>query len=257
MPQHSESALDRLAERRALRFWARAAEAAAAVDPETLRNLRFRARRIRREVDRVIAAADARLALPRIGSEAMPRQPGADWHWRPEPWRMPVSPRGHAGVASGTTLCGGVALFHDCPLAEISLRQERNRRDGDLAPFALRLEVLGFSGSFLSLAVDLPEAGVAGLSRRHMVRAELDADAERPVGLYARLNVVHGPNTEQLTASARLDRGTTAVEFDLAYTKLNEKRAEKAWIDLMFGEPALSVVRISDMRISRRVRAEV
>ena len=45
------------------------------------------------------------------------------------------------------------------------------------------------------------------------------------------------------------------VEFDLAYSKLNEKRVEKAWIDLIFEGPEMNQVVIRDLTFSRRPRA--
>ncbi len=256
MPSSADRLIDRLAEGRALKIWQRAAEAAATADLASLRTLRSRARRTQRELDRLIATAESRLALPHVGSNAMHRPLGADWLWRPEPWRLPMSPRGHAGLDRRTELAPGVTLFHDCPLQEIALRQERNGRPGDLAPFGLALEVLGFEGSFLSLALDLPEGAADGLQRRHLLAAELDIEAERPLALQARLNVKHGPNTEQILAGVTLGKGAT-VEFDLAYSNLNEKRVGKIWLDLIFEAPAQNAIRLRDLTMSRRPRAEV
>ena len=256
MPHKADRLIDRLAEGRALRIWQRAADAAATADLASLRALRSRARRTERELNRLIATAESRLALPHIGSNAMHRPLGADWLWRPEPWRLPVSPRGHAGLDRRTEIAPGVALFHDCPLREIALRQERNSRAGDLAPFGLALEVLGFEGGFLSLALDLPAGAADGLQRRHMLGAELDIEAERPLNVGARLNVKHGPNTEQIPGEVTLGKGAV-VEFDLAYSNLNEKRVEKIWLDLIFDKPAQNAIRLRDLTMSRRPRAEL
>lgn len=256
MPPNADRLIDRLAEGRALRIWQRAAEAAATADLASLRALRSRARRTQRELDRLIATAESRLALPHVGSNAMHRPLGADWLWRPEPWRLPVSPRGRAGLDRRTEIAPGVSLFHDCPLREIAVRQERNDRAGDLAPFGLVLEVLGFEGSFLSLALDLPPGAADGLLRRHLLAAELDIEAERPLPVHARLNVKHGPNTDQFPGEVTLGKGAT-LEFDLAYGNVNEKRVEKMWLDLIFEAPAQNALRLRDLTMSRRPRAEI
>jgi hypothetical protein len=47
------------------------------------------------------------------------------------------------------------------------------------------------------------------------------------------------------------------VEFDLAYTKLNEKRVEKMWLDLIFEGPQMNQVVLRDLTFSRRKRAEL
>lgn len=256
MPPRRETPLDRLAERRVLRFWTAAADGAEESDLGALRALRGRARRLRRELDRLIVKADARTALPAVGSNAMRSPLGTDWSWRPDYWRWPVEPRGRAGVASGTQLGGEVSVFHDCPLREATVRQERNRRDDDLAPFALTLDVLEFAGSFLSLAIDLPHSAAVGLKRRHLLRASLVVEAERPTGLTLRLNVRHGPNTEQIRADVG-GYGEAAADFDLAGSQINEKRVEKMWLDVLLHDPRLNAVRLRDLTLSRRPRAEV
>ena len=49
--------------------------------------------------------------------------------------------------------------------------------------------------------------------------------------------------------------GVCEVEFDLAYSKLNEKRVEKAWIDLIFEGPEMNQITLRDLTFSRRPRA--
>ncbi len=257
MPPQTTSLIDRLAERRALRLWARAADGADSADISALRDLRGRARRTKAEIDRLLHKADGRLALPAIGSNAMDRPLGADWAWRPDLWRFPIAPQGHAGAPSPTALGDQVTLFHDCPLVEVTLRQRRNTRQGDLAPFGLMLEVLGFQGSFLSLAVDLPGDAVADLQRRHIIRAQLEFEAERPVTIIGRLNVKHGPNTEQSHAQVSSDWPERAMDFDLTYTDVNEKRVEKMWLDLIVEQPAMNAISLRDLTFSRRPRAEM
>jgi hypothetical protein len=251
------SLIDRVAESRVRRFWARAGGAAAAMDLGALRALRGRARRLRGELDRLIAVAEGRLALPAVGSSAMNRPPGADWIWRPGPWRFPVEPRGHASAARRTPLAEGVVLFHDCPLGEIALRQDRNARAGDLAAFGVTLEVYGFAGSFVSLAVDLPPEATSGLGRRHVVRLEIDAEAERPTGFHCRLNLRQGPNVVQIHAGVPAATHDAWSEFDLAYAPLRDLPVDGLWLDLIPTHPAMNAIRLRDLRFSRRLRAEL
>lgn len=106
----------------------------------------------------------------------------------------------------------------------------------------MRLEVFGFSGSFLSISIDLPTEALEGLTSNHILRLETSLVVERPLNVYARLNVGHGPNTDELLQQLRgMDAGLQSqqvVEFDLAYTQMNEKRLEKIWLDLIFEAPA-------------------
>lgn len=251
------SLLDRLAEARVLRHWRRAGEAAPTTDLGTLRAQRGRARRLRREIDRVIDVAESRLALPAVGSNAMSRPPGADWLWRPDPWRFPIAPRGHAGAGVRTPLAEGMTLFHDCPMAEITVRQDRNARPGDLAPFGIVIETFDFAGRFLSLAIDLPDDAARGLSARHVLRVEAEVESERPTGLLCRLNLRQGPNAEQIRAHVSEAGRNALAEFDLAYGNLREAPIDKLWLDLMIDHPAMNAVRLRDLRLSRRPRAEL
>lgn len=201
--------------------------------------------------------ADTRLALPRIGSNTFARPPGTDWSWRPQVWRGALPERGAAPALNKMKLGPDITVFHDCGTSEISLRQIRNTRDQDLAPFGVTLEVFGFDGSFLSLVLDLPEGVCTDLKKRHLIRLAATVDREYPIRIFARLNVKHGPNTEQILLTLPDDRAETEVEFDLAYSQLNEKRAERMWIDLMFENPRMNKITLRDLNICRYPRAEM
>lgn len=253
---------DWLLARRTQARWARHAAQAGHIDLPSLRQQRAAAQHLRPALDRVIALAETRLALPRIGATAFARPPGTDWSWRPPLWQYPLDtladPAQAIAPANGTAIGESVKIFHDCPLAQIALRQSRNHGVEDLAPYALSMEVFAFAGSFLSLALDLPPAALAGLGTRHLVRVDLALEAEAPIGIYLRLNVQHGPNVAQLGQSLPHVIGTGArhgIEFDLGYETLNEKRIEKAWIDLIFERPQMNRVRLRDLTLARYPRA--
>ncbi|WP_245216407.1 DUF6478 family protein [Sagittula salina] len=238
-----------------LRRWSRAARTADRMDLSTLREARSRARRLRTHLDRLIHVAEERLALPPIGNQAFPRPVDADWAWRPELWCGPLPVPGLSSVPTQSKLGGEVALFHDCAHSELTLRQIRNTREADLAAYGLRLDVFRFDGSYLSLAIDLPEEAALGLRRQHLVRIDAIVEMEKPLEIFARLNIKHGPNTEQIVRELSLNTEEIHVEFDLAYTKLNEKRVEKIWLDLIFEGPEMNQVVLRDVTFSRRKRA--
>ncbi|MEZ5714785.1 MAG: DUF6478 family protein [Paracoccaceae bacterium] len=243
--------------RASLKRWAQAARQAGGADLTVLRGQRARARQLKAHLDKLIHIAESRLALPMIGSTAFPKPFDADWAWRPELWRGPLPVPGMSSVANKSMLGHEVTLFHDCARSELTLRQVRNLREADLAPFGLRLDVFNFDGSFLSLVVDLPEEAVRGLQRRHLLRVDTIVEMEKPLEIFARLNIKHGPNTEQIVRELPLGAEEVMVEFDLAYTKLNEKRVEKAWLDLIFEGPQMNQVTLRDLTFSRRPRAEL
>ena len=257
MSKTNVGVLQGILQRAVSRYWARNARMANDTDLPTLRRQRARARSLRYSLDTLIAVAERRLALPMIGSNAFPTPHGTDWSWRPQLWRQPLAIKGISSVGNREMLGDEVTLFHDCRLSELTLRQLRNRREADLAPFGLRMDVFRFDGSFLSLAIDLPPEAVQGLTRDHVIRVDTIAELEKPLEIFARLNIKHGPNTEQIVRELPLDAEDIIVEFDLAYSKLNEKRIERAWLDLIFEGPEMNELILRDLTFSRRPRAEL
>ncbi len=251
------SLVDWVAERRDVQRWRKVLGKASNLRMSELRAERAQAQKLRYYLDEFISKADQRLALPFIGSNAFPKPHGTDWSWRPALWREPLAVPGSSSVQSKTQLGEELTLFHDCQHSELTLRQLRNTREADLAPFGLRMDVFSFDGSFLSLVLDLPDAAMVGLQRRHLLRMDTIVEMEKPLEIFARLNVKHGPNTEQIVRELPLHEEEIMVEFDLAYTKLNEKRIERGWIDLIFENPQMSQVILRDLTFSRRPRAEL
>lgn len=249
--------LRKLAFKAALRRWRKAAQSADTTELPLLKLQRNRARQLRYHLDELIFKADGRLALPVIGSTSFRKPVGTDWDWRPELWRGPLPAPGISAVPSKTAIGAEVTVFHDCALSELTLRQLRNTREADLAPFGLRMDVFRFDGSFLSLVIDLPAAACDGLKRRHLIRLDTIIEMEKPLEIFARLNIKHGPNVEQIVRELPLNMDEVMVEFDLAYTRLSEKRVERAWLDLIFEGPEMNQVTIRDLTFSRRPRAEL
>ena len=256
MAKAIRSFLERLFLLRELRHWKAAARSAETADIPALRVLRARAKSLRNILDQLIHKADERLALPALGSNIFPVPHGTDWYWRPDLWRAPLTLAGLASVATRTKLGDEVTVHHDCIRSELSLRQVRNTREADLAPFGLSMDVFAFDGTFLSLVVELPPEALRDLQKNHLIRVAATIEQEKPIEVFARLNVTHGPNTEQIVRELPIKSAETMVEFDLAYTKLNEKRLEKAWLDLIFEDPQMNQITLRDITFARCPRAE-
>ena len=257
MPGRIARVLDQWALRRAQTRWAGAAATAGQMDAFALRSLRGEARAMRREIDRVIHATEHRLAVAG-GSVVFPRLPlGTDWSWRADAWSGPLPQPGAVTTAERLAISEDLALYLDCPLREVIVRQMTDGGHGDGAPFGLAIEVLGFRGSFLSLSLRLPEAAVAGLKARHLIRVDSIVDADRTLRGFARLNIKHGPNVTQLVSDLPRDGRQRMVEFDLAYAKLDETRIDRAWLDVIFNDVAGTGMVLRDMVVSRRPRAEL
>ncbi|WP_281966427.1 DUF6478 family protein [Roseovarius nanhaiticus] len=248
--------VDWIVHRRGLRRWARAARRAPEMPLDELRRERSKARKLLFSLHEMTSVAENRLALPMIGSNAFPKPHGTDWAWRPALWNLPLAYPGMSAAPTKSKLGDELTLFHDCARSELTLRQVRNTREADLAPYGLRMDVFAFDGSFLSVVLDLPHGAVDGLKKRHLLRMTTIVELEKPLEIFARLNIKHGPNTEQIVRELPLHEDEIIVEFDLAYSALNEKRIERAWVDLIFENPEMSQVILRDLTFSRRPRAE-
>ncbi|NJM84712.1 MAG: hypothetical protein HC844_21790, partial [Tabrizicola sp.] len=185
------------------------------------------------------------------------RRPGTDLVWRPDLWSGPVPATGVAAAPAKVRISGHVTIFHDCTESTLTLRQIRNPVDADAAPFGLRMDAFDFDGTFLSMAIDLPDDAAAGLSPRHIVQFDAVLEQEREVEVFARLNVKHGPNMEQLVQNLSRSGAAVTAEFDLAYARIDMTRIERAWLDVIFGKPAMNQITLRDATVSRRTRAEI
>lgn len=257
MARAGTSLIDRLAHQRSLKRWARIADFTEDLDLDELRSVRTRAKQLQRQINTVLTDAEERLTLPLIGSNAIRAHVHADWSWRPALWRGRATPHGMASVEAGVSFGDNVKIFHDCPRAENALRQMRNTRETDLAPFGLRIDVFRFAGSFLSVVVDFPVEALRGLNRRHLLRVEPLIEVERELEVFARLNLRHGPNIERLVREIDPFDQDRGVDFDLAYSKLNEQRISGVWVELIFENPGNNELTIRDLTLSRRPRAEL
>ncbi|WP_424971963.1 DUF6478 family protein [Dinoroseobacter sp. S76] len=224
-------------------------------DAAALRTRRDAARAARADADRAARQAEAGLRTLQAAPAAVPA--GALWAYRPLSWCDAALPAAHVGPENGTKISPDLALFHDCPLAEITLRQTLALPAAP-ARFALSLDTLRFRGSFLSLVLSLPEDQVTGIGLRDVLRLTLNLTMSAETRLYGRLNLQQGPNTAQMLAEFPPTEGsTTEVAFDLAYGHLRDMPLERIWIDLMVEEPAMRRLTFCDLILSRHARAEL
>lgn len=257
MPLSPNGPIGRMLHRRSVKRWQEMAKHAAHTDLATLHAQSESAQKLLRHVGAFQMAADRRLALQRTGGLAFPVPPGTDWSWRPKPWAARVPIAGLAPVLAKSAFTEDLVVFHDCPQSEITLRQCPNLRETDLNPFGICLEVFHFSGSYLSLVLEVPKESCAGLRKSHLMRFVATMERERPTKIYARLNVKNGPNTEQILMTLPEGNTEAMVEFDLAYSGLNESRAEKMWIDLMVEAPTMNKINFRDLTLCRYPRADI
>ncbi len=236
---------------RQIRRWGRKAETC---DANALREMVSQTANLHSEIGDFLAQSKHRLRLKEARNFPTSVPSTATWTWRPDLWTGQLSLGTGEPQGAKITLSQDVTLFHDCPLAEFHYRQFRTDRTNDTAPTGLEFGVFEFDGTFLSLAIDVPDAGCSGLNRNHIVQVDLSLDLEAPIEVFARLNVQHGPNIEQLVQELNGIQSEAKFEYDLAYSNLREKEVERAWLDLIFEKPRMNQVTLRDVIFSKRPR---
>lgn len=175
----------------------------------------------------------------------------ADRRWRPESWHTAWSRPEWQGRAAPWQFDAETSLHHDCPTAAITARQTVNAG----AP-GVEIEVGAFEGSYLSLAVGLPALILGGLQERHLIGVRAEMSDILPLQVYARLNLRHGPNLAQVVQAMQVDGPNLLADFDLGGQGLNDRALREGWLDLMFDAPAHRRIRIADLTLHRRPRAQ-
>ena len=232
----------------------RQVRAAPAQTREVLRQQGRDARALRDTANQFVQTVEDCLRRP-VGEPHFAQPPGTTWAWRPPQWRAAQSPRGVVAPQPGATLGDTLKLYHDCAEAAMTLNQRRNHDAGDLAAYALVLDVLQFSGSFLSLAVDLPHRALHDMGRDDVLRIMLDFQQEKPVAFSLRLNLRIGPNTVQSTRSS-MGVGTSEVDFAVSDMDLPSGTIDAAWVDLLWEHPAFNQFVVRDLTVCRYALAQ-
>lgn len=181
-------------------------------------------------------------------------QPGSRWVHRPAFWCQPVVPSA-ATSAGGETRIGDVSLFHDAAGPGASWRQVPVA-DSRGQSFVLKLETAGFAGTYLSLALSLPQGLLKTLTRKSVLALDSQCRAENGFAANMRLNLRHGPNTFEFWHTPDKASKPWQGGFELAGCQIDPAMAEEVWFDLIVARPATNVIEISDLTISHRLRAE-
>lgn len=218
--------------------------------------LRGRAADLRRTLDTVIMQADRRIDQLRQGKTQMKMPDDADWGWRPDVFATRLGQISSVVRSARHNVGASIAVHHNDTDPELIVRQFKNMGVDDLAPFGLSLETYDFKGSFLSLAIDLPREAAEGLTKNHIFEVEGKLSLDHPTPVFVRLNVKHGPNVEELLQEIPNSANRLYLEFDLGYCDLHEARVENVWLDLIFDDPSMNRMKISDMVFVRRPRAK-
>ncbi|MBC9246548.1 hypothetical protein H4P12_07445 [Paracoccus sp. 11-3] len=183
--------------------------------------------------------------------------PGTDWQWRPVSLSGTIQPaileKPQVGCGFGPEL----TLWHDCPDCALSLRQLVGLGNPD---YALQFEGRDFGGEYLSVSMNLPDELLADLGPFHVLRVDGAFSATASIIVYARLNLVQGPNTakilRQLGEPIDGQGALRLAEFDLAYADISPRAVDRAWLDLILQSPGQNTVTVHDLVMSRHPRAQ-
>ena len=173
-----------------------------------------------------------------------------EWHWTPRLWQSDCSDHLGGPIASNTPLCDGISIFHDGAAEHLIVSQSK---DEDV--FVVDIDTLQSGLGYYSLVAQIPDGVAHSLTREHII--EFSADITGHGGaVYIRLNLGYGPNVEQVNILSYTKDNRDCAEFDLWYTKLNKNQMERAWLDIIFDKPEQGGVRISNLSLTRRRRAQ-
>lgn len=177
--------------------------------------------------------------------------PKTQWGFSPK-LQNGITQDGLSGkILTGTALGEHVTLHHEADGAAFSVHRPDDYGAG------LVFEFKEFAGEYFSLAFEVPVEGVLALGRQGLVRLNLRTRLSEQTKAYARLNLCHGPNTEQIVRMIDIGEGESFVEFDMFYTEFEQNRAASAWIDLIINDPAHMSFALEEVVILRRARASL
>ena len=180
------------------KFWRRRLQRAAREKTAKLRQQRREALTLQTQLADVLERINDELHH-RLGDSKTYRH-GSNmlWSWRPELWTVPCPSRSGPVVQSGARLTSNTKVFFDGGDCAVIFKQLRNDISQGFAPYGVALELFQFDGSFLSLAIDLSDSLCGTFAKDELIGLSGEIFAERATGFTVRLNIKHGPNTEQL-----------------------------------------------------------
>ena len=240
-----------------LKLWRRRLQRVAGVRTAKLRQQRREALALQRQLGEVLPGIDGELQRRLGGSKAYRHGSKMLWAWRPELWTLRCPTSSGPVEQSGARLMPNTKVFFDDATCALIAQQFRNDISDGFAPYGVALELFQFEGSFLSLAIDLPDELYETFAKDELIGLSGAIFAERPAGFTVRLNIKHGPNTDQLIQAHDLNHSETRAEFDLAHLNINVKRVEKIWLDLVFETPNFNRISVTDLAFYKRPRGEI
>jgi len=153
----------------------------------------------------------------------------------------PLAGRRADGPASGSPICPGLTLFHDTQDGIFAWEQS--------ADCALILTVYQFDGTYLSVAAAVEAERRADFAPGRTLSLTVELAASRPVTTYLRLNAAMAEGHDTLFETRIADRAPLETGFDLSALNLGRSDLRDAWVDIVFANPAMAEIIVSDIAL--------
>ncbi|MEM7270322.1 MAG: DUF6478 family protein [Pseudomonadota bacterium] len=229
-------------------YWERKAKRAK--DLSAFRQLTLRRRA---ELDRITNKVEARLTR---ADEAETPQPGAEWTVRPEIFSLPQDQTIWTDPASGLRPGHGLSIYHDSDGGAFAVAQRPARQKDAGRRFELFFESYEFRGSYLSLALGVPDHVRRPKTAEALV-ADLDIQASRQVKTFLRLNMKGAGSSDTLHADGVLGDGPKRFQFDMSFAAFEPGERDQIWLDVIFDRPRMVEIAIRDFTLSLAPRGRM
>lgn len=241
MADANNSAKRSLRDRAFAWYWERQAKRAS--DLSAFRQLTLRRRA---ELDRIATKVEARLTRAEEGAAP---SPGATWTHRPEIFLLPQDQTIWTNPSSGLRPGAGLSIYHDSNGGAFTLAQRPARGAESALRFELFFESYEFRGSYLSLAMSLPDH-LRRPKAGELLVVELDLAASRRIKTFLRLNMKTAQSSDVLHADGAIGDGRTRFEFDLSFAAFEPDERDQLWLDIIFDRPRMMEMSIRDLTLS-------
>ena len=167
-----------------------------------------------------------------------------------------MDPPSRIDVKSNTQIAADANLFHDAKLSEITLRQVSNNNPKSGCAFSVGIDVLKFSGDYISISFALPEDFWKASEAKDLIKVDLNVQLEAQAECYLRLNTNDGPNVSSITQDINALGKDERITFDPTQLEANPPNTA-VWIDLIVNDPEYNQVKINEFAVHRTVKAEI
>ena len=153
-------------------------------------------------------------------------------------------------VINGHVIDNTLAIFHDCPLNDITI-QQTDHPSVSSSRFALDLDVGDFEGQYLALTYKLPIKFMKDLHKARKLVITMHEIALQDRSVFGRINIKYKNGLHQCIKPFKVRRGRANCTFDLRDYGVSKISPERMWVEISFDNPQASKVRLLDLGVSQ------